>query len=212
MRKFTKAEKKLLSLFVDEQRKNQIQNLQVAKILRENVPFFAISWETEPKGKITIYVNKTDEPTDWSEVQNTFMSISDFMYFLKELESYQYIKFVAMSNLNDDNNDKMIYDRSKLAYNNELKSFTTANSVTIQERKGFPLIQTNHSEYYLDAADELNELSNKIIYPLPVLREYVRKRYKTQEEIYQMWAMGVSIAALFVAFISMIITIFKPIQ
>lgn len=209
MRKFTKAEKKLLSLFVDEQRKNQIQNLQVAKILRENVPFFAISWETEPKGKITIYVNKTDEPTDWSEVQNTFMSISDFMYLLKELESYQYIKFVAMSNLNDDNNDRMIFDRSKLAYNKEFESFASASPVSIKGYKGTAFFQTNHSDYYLDVANELNDLSNKIIYPLPVLREYVHNGYKTQEETYQRWAMVVSIAALFVAIISMIIAIFK---
>ena len=209
MRKFTKAEKKLLSFFVDEQNKNQIQNLQVAKILRENVPFFAISWETEPKGKITIYVNKTDEPTDWSEVQNTFMSISDFMYFLKELESYQFIKFVTMSNLNDDNNDKMIFDRSKLAYNTEFESFASASPVSIKGCKGTTFFQTNHSDYYLDVANELNDLSNKIIYPLPVLREYVRNSYKTQEEIYQRRAMIVSISALIVAAVSMIIAIVK---
>lgn len=209
MREFTKAEKKLLSLFVDEQNKNKIENLQVAKILRENIPFFAISWETEPKGRITIHVRKTENPTDWCTVQKTFMSISDFMYFLKELESYQFIKFVTMSNLLDDNNDKMIYDRSKLEYDTELESFTTALPASVNGYHGKAFIQTNRSNYYLDAANELNELSNKIIYPLPVLREYVHNGYKTQEDIYQRRAMRVSICALIVAVISMIISIIK---
>ncbi|MCQ2180055.1 MAG: hypothetical protein MJY91_08145 [Bacteroidales bacterium] len=209
MREFTKAEKKLLSLFVDEQNKNKIENLQVAKILRENIPFFAISWETEPKGRITIHVRKTENPTDWSAVQKTFMSISDFMYFLKELESYQFIKFVTMSNLLEDNNDKMIYDRSKLGYDTELESFTTALPASVNGYQGKAFIQTNRSDYYLDAANELNELSNKIIYPLPVLREYVHNGYKTQEDIYQRRAMRVSICALIVAVISMIISIIK---
>lgn len=209
MREFTKAEKKLLSLFVDEQNKNKIENLQVAKILREIIPFFAISWETEPKGRITIHVRKTENPTDWSAVQKTFMSISDFMYFLKELESYQFIKFVTMSNLLDGNNDRMIYDRSKLGYDTELESFTTALPASVNGYQGKAFIQTNRSDYYLDAANELNELSNKIIYPLPVLREYVHNGYKTQEDIYQRRAMRVSICALIVAVISMIISIIK---
>lgn len=209
MREFTKAEKKLLSLFVDEQNKNKIENLQVAKILRENIPFFAISWKTEPKGRITIHVRKTENPTDWSAVQKTFMSISDFMYFLKELESYQFIKFVTMSNLLEDNNDKMIYDRSTLGYDTELESFTTALPASVNGYQGKAFIQTNRSDYYLDAANELNELSNKIIYPLPVLREYVHNGYKTQEDIYQRRAMRVSICALIVAVISMIISIIK---
>ena len=90
------------------------------------------------------------------------MSISDFMYFLKELESYQFIKFVTMSNLLDDNNDKMIYDRSKLGYDTELESFTTALPVSVNGYQGKAFIQTNRCDYYLDAANELNELSNKI--------------------------------------------------
>ena len=209
MRKFTKAERDLLSLFVDEQNKTRIENLQVAKILRESIPFFAISWETKPKGRITIHVKKTDDPTDWSAVQKTFMSISDFMYFLKELESYQFINFVTMSNLHDDNNDKMIYDRSKLGYNIEFESFTAALPVSVNGYHGIAFIQTNRFDYYLDVANDLNELSYKIIYPLPVLREYVHNGYKTQEDIYQRRAMIVSVIALIVAVISMIISLFN---
>lgn len=209
MRKFTKTEKELLKLFVKEQCENKIQNLQVAKILRETIPFFAISWETEPKGKLTIHVKKTDKPTDWDSVQNTFMSITDFMYFLKELEGYQFIKFVTMSNLDNDNNDRKIFNRKELAYNEEFQSFVMPIEVKVKDYSGFGIIESNRSDYFLDVANELDALSNKIIYPLPALREYVRNRFMTQEDIYQRRAMHISIAAFLVAMISTVISIFK---
>lgn len=207
MRKFTKQEKDLISIFVNCRNNNQLQDLQVAKILKENILFFAISWDTNPKGKMTIFTNKNDELADNDNVTKTFMSISDFIYFLKELESYQFIKFITMSNLESGNYEKKIYNRSKYSYSNELQSFVLVNPISVDGNERTAVIQTNHTDFFLDAAADLDDISNKIIYPLPALQEYVRNKYQTREDEFQLKALAYSFGALIAAAIAFVVDI-----
>lgn len=201
MRIFVKKEKALLSQFVKKYNEGKFEDLQVAKVLRYTIPFFAISWAIKPKNVFTIYVKKTEGQTDWSSVQKTFLEISDFVYLLKELQEIGFIEFFEMSNLNASNNDCMIMDRDKIAFDKDLNSFIVADHSNSNIKA---LIRTDYSSYYLDIADILDELSNKIIFPRPSLREYVEYGFQTEEQVYNKKQLRISRMSIIIACIALI--------
>lgn len=95
----------------------------------------------------------------------------------------------------------MIMDRDKIAFDKDLNSFIVADHSTSNIKA---LIRTDYSSYYLDIADILDELSNKIIFPRPSLREYVEYGFQTEEQLYNKKQLRISRMSIIIACIALI--------
>ena len=94
----------------------------------------------------------------------------------------------------------MIMDRSVIQFDKELNSFVAVKN--LPKIKAF--FMTDHSNYYLNTASILEELSNKIIYPLPALREFVENGFQTDEQSYNNRQMKISRFSILIASLALL--------
>lgn len=188
MREFTDSEKEFIKRIVSIHREkgiNSVPELQVAKLLREDLNFFAIKWETTPKPQITIYIPKSNRLTE-KQAGNLYFQISDYIYFIEELVQLGFIKLQNIPSESKEN-FTILYDREKYEYDAEHNMFWQemsnvklkgANYLTkgIISLEGW---QTFHSDFALD----LEKCGLAVIYPLPLACTYVDNGFKTDEQI-----------------------------
>lgn len=187
MRKLTKHEEALLRKIVSIYKSssaNNVPELQVAKIIRNELDFFAIKWETNHKPQVTIYKPKSHNLSD-AEVDKIYFQIADFIYFLEELEKANFIK---LQNIPSENQEDytILYDRDKYIYNNSDNSFWQnmpnvdfqGNSYTVKAIVSLEGWKT----FYTDFANDLDKYGMTIIYPLPLLVDFVENDFKTLEQ------------------------------
>ena len=162
-----------------------LAELQVAKLLRNELSFFAIKWSIDPKEELIIYIPEKDiykkELND-----RLYFEIVDFIYFLEELEQLGFIKFQNIPSSNDDN-FTILYDRDKYKYDISTNSFWfELKNLEIGNRKIFgtaiePLKQWR--QFNTDFAQDLQHCGLSIVYPLPLAVDYVNNDFKTLEQL-----------------------------
>lgn len=188
MREFTDSEKEFIKRIVSIHREkgiNSVPELQVAKLLREDLNFFAIKWETTPKPQITIYIPKSKQLSE-KQVGNLYFQISDYIYFIEELTQLGFIKLQNIPSEKKEN-FTILYDRDKYEYVAEDNTFwQDMSNVKIGDTKyhtkgviSLEGWQTFHSDFALD----LEKCGLAVIYPLPLACSYVDNEFKTDEQI-----------------------------
>lgn len=119
MREFTPQENAFIERLVKahlENGVNSLAELQVSRLLRDDLKFFALKWAIEPKPTVTIYVPKGEKDAD--KIDNLFFQIADYIYFIEELES---LGFIKLQNVPSDKKEDftILYDRDEYEYSPE---------------------------------------------------------------------------------------------
>lgn len=187
MREFTPKEKELLKKFVSLKKQGRLDELQVATFLKVELDCFALKWQTMPKVQLSIYANPNTFREEKKVTQNYF-KISDFIYFIKELCSYNFIEiqgFPTENKTETDDNSSMLFDRDKYEYNADSDQFWTKpeNTEVLGSKYSMTALVgvKNKSIFYLDIVHVLNKYCG-IIYPLPLLVDFVENDFKTLEQ------------------------------
>lgn len=189
MRELSDKEKNILKQLVTLKKEGKLLELQSCKFLKKELTCFALRWQTKPNVQLTIYANPEQEhPKD--EVPQTYFDVADFVYFIKELHSNNFIELQTLQskNLEDNTEDDslMLYDRDTYDYNRDSDEFWTKK--TEAEFMGKKCVMSgiayikNKSIVYLDIVHLLNKYANAIIYPLPRLEDFVKNDFKTVEQ------------------------------
>src|SRR5574344_1842033 len=114
MRKLLNSEKDFINKILKFKAEKNMEELQSAKLLREQLNCVALKWTLAPEKSLSIYYSQ-------KAGNSAFYSIVDYLYFIKELEENQYITLLPHSNL-EQSKERALYDKEKIGYSesNEL--------------------------------------------------------------------------------------------
>ena len=199
MRHFSDTENQLIKQLVEAKLKgiNSIQDLQAAKILRKQFDFFALKWIIGSSPSISIYNRHTEDSSKIEEYNKLYFKVADFIYFLKELESFGFIAIQTITK-KQEREYSLLYDRKKYKYDENKNEFIPINEHPI-DTSGFiegdtppleevspgfyNLFQVDRHEINLDFANDLERYGLGIIYPLPLAVDYVNNGFQTLERL-----------------------------
>lgn len=196
MRLFSDKEKELINRFLQLKKDNDIVALQVAKFIRESLDCFAMKYQMGDKPQIVFYSRGGEK--DKKKVNQNYTMVCDFIYFLQELERYDFIKFQRNVTTMIDNNVQdyvLLYDREKYKYVEEADNFIQRDVCEDKQQiellgKVFKLspvqiyrVTEQIDKVYLDFVKDLMEYGNAIIYPLPLLEDFAAHNFKDLQRI-----------------------------
>ncbi len=186
MRLFTPEENRIIKKLVEtfcEAKPGSLAELQVARLLRKELKFFALKWSVNPKDEVTIYIPEEDYKED-DKLNRLYFDIADFIYFIEELEAMGFIKLQNLPSSND-NDSTILYDKKIYTYDEKENTFWVDVSVkngnkTIQGKAVVPLEgwKTIHTSF----AKDLQRCAPSIVYPLPLAIDYVNNECETLEQ------------------------------
>lgn len=231
-RLFSSKENQLMKELVDYKKAGDLQNLQVARLLRTKLSFIALRWSVDPIPTVDVYSIANDEAT---KTINTYFDIVDLIYFFQELEKIGFIKLQSLPSQRAEK-QRMLFDRKRYEFNSDKNQF---NEIGIDKEQGilsffkdfqFLLFGKNDNMEYASPltlqsvpnsfAYDLDDIVYKIIYPMPVLEDYVSNGFRTiEDKRYEEtskkalnanktanWTLLISSAALIVSALSCFIT------
>lgn len=179
MRGFTEKEKLFLKRLVKLKENNNLQELQLMRILREQLDSLAISWEVEPKCSIQIFFQeKTPSQKQWNEIRKTYFEIADYIYLIEELLEYRLIKLQEISlDGSSFDNRRYLYNREKYEIHEDI-IFEKEN----RENCLYALTDITKHKVNVTFARDLEKYANKIIYPLPLLNDLIDNKFQSINE------------------------------
>lgn len=179
MRQFTENEKQLLEKLVQLKQSARLEELQVATLLRKELNCFALKWNIETDKTLVFYStrNINSKEIDWDALRKSYFQVADFLYFVEELEQENFIKIQTLSFELKNDNERMLYDRGKYKYDEKTDRFWIENEDII----ALCSVDAQH-KVCVDFVEYLERYANKVIYPLPLLEDFVSNDYKTIEE------------------------------
>lgn len=177
MRQFTQKEKEIIERIVTFKRVSRLEELQVARLLRKELVCFAVKWSVRPKKELSFYSFQGDvgEGANWELLRKSYFQVSDFLYLVEELEGVGFIKIQTLNFEIEKEEDRILYDRGRFSYDSDRDTFSS------KEGEYLLPIDAKH-KVYIDFVDYLEKYANKVIYPLPLLEDWVDNEYKTLEE------------------------------
>lgn len=194
LRLFSDKENALLKELVEYKLTGDMRNLQVALLLRTKLSFFALKWDIEPTPNISIYSIDNDNR---DEALQKYFEIADFIYFIQELVHIGFIKLLTIPSKNEIK-QRMLFDRERYEFNADKNQFIgiglDRENGILSILRDFDLQVFEKKEDYEGAdpltlqtvpnslAYDLDEIVYKIIYPMPVLEEYVSNGFRTLED------------------------------
>lgn len=179
MRQITENEKQLLEKLVQLKQSARLEELQVATLLRKELNCFALRWNIEPNKTLVFYStrNNVSKDIDWDALRKSYFQVADFLYFVEELEKENFIKIQTLSFELKNDNERMLYDRGKYKYDDKNDRFWFENDDIIA------LCSVNaQRKVFIDFVEYLERYANKVVYPLPLLEDFVKNKYKTIEQ------------------------------
>ena len=179
MRQLTENEQRIVEKIVQLKQSARLEELQVARLLRKELECFALRWILEPKKTLFFYSCQDESTTDinWDSLRKYYFQVADFLYLIEELEQEHFIKIQTLSFEIKTDEERTLYDRSKFKYNASMDIFWGKEG-TISY-----LISINaEHKVYIDFVNYLEKYANKIIYPLPLLEDFVANDYKSIEQ------------------------------
>lgn len=186
MRLFSKPENEIIKKLVNIQRKAKpglLADLQVARLLRKKLKFFALQWSIDPIDEIIIFTYEKDFKNK-KKIDRQYFNIADFIYFIEELEQLGFVKLQKIPSKNEDNYT-ILYDRDKYDYDKKTGTFWTDVELKNGDKtiKGKALVPLKEwRKFNTDFAKDLQRCALSIVYPLPLAREYVKNGFKTLEQ------------------------------
>ena len=187
MRIFSKPENEIIKKLVNIQRKakpGSLADLQVARLLRKKLKFFALQWSVEPIDEIIIFVPEKDF-NNKKKIDRQYFDIADYIYFIEELEQLGFIKLQNIPSNNEDN-FTILYDKKKYKYDKDNKKFWTDGNIKNGGRtiKGEVIVSIKQwRKFNTSFAKDLQRCALSIVYPLPLARDYVNNGFKTLEQL-----------------------------
>lgn len=186
MRLFSKPENEIIKKLVNIQRKAKpglLAELQVARLLRKKLKFFALQWSIDPIDEIIIYTPEKDFKNK-KKIDRQYFNIADFIYFIEELEQLGFVKLQKIPSKNEDNYT-ILYYRDKYDYDKKTGTFWTDVELNNEGKtiKGKALVPLKEwRKFNTDFAKDMQRCALSIVYPLPLAREYVKNGFKTLEQ------------------------------
>lgn len=195
MRLFSAKENELIKKFVEYKKAGDLKELQVARLLRKNLSFLALRWELNPIPKVEIYA--LTKENNQKEILDLYFSIIDFVYFIQELASFGFIKLLILPSKHREK-QRELYDREKYDFNAEKNQFQEKG---LKKENGILSLMGNFentlfgkkdkTEYIIPLskqvtpssfAYDLDKTAYCIIYPMPVMEDYVANDFRTIED------------------------------
>lgn len=178
MRQLTDNEQRIVEKIVQLKQTARLEELQVARLLRKELECFALRWILKPKKTMFLYSCKDESITDINKesLRKSYFQVADFLYFIEELEQEHFIKTQTLAFEIKTDKERVLYDRSRYKYNASNDSFGEEDG----SKSYLVSIDVEHL-IYIDFVDYLEKYANKIIYPLPLLEDFVAD-YKSIEQ------------------------------
>lgn len=173
MRELSTIDKQIINRIIQASEEHDLQNLQVARLLRNELSVFAVEWSVQPS-KISVYAPRHNNKPDFNRIQKNYIDISYFLYLIDELEKCGYIKLQSVISSNN-SNIRELYDRER--YKKEGDTYIEKIGENI-----LAFISVDYSFFNLDVVDLLEKYAFKIIFPLPCLKEFKDRGYLTEEQ------------------------------
>lgn len=215
MRSLTDKEKSIVNNLLTLKQNHDLIGLQTATILRKiSRNFLVIKWCTKDRHSLSIYYDANDADTkvnerNKQEALNRYFEICDYLYFIRELEENKMVAMQTVFSKEPDKDTKILYDKKYFTYEEKEDKFSLnskINSNITEELKSLTALHCSSQNIYTDIVLLLdNYLDRKIIYPLPLLDDFVKNGYKyieqRQYEEQMCWTrLSVFIAAIAVIF------------
>lgn len=195
MRLFSAKENELIKKFVEYKKAGDLKELQVARLLRKNLSFLALRWELNPIPKVEIYA--LTKENNQKEILDLYFSIIDFVYFIQELASFGFIKLLILPSEHREK-QRELYDREKYDFNAEKNQFQEKG---LKKENGILSLMGDFENTLFGKKDkieyitplskqvtpssfayDLDKTAYCIIYPMPVMEDYVANDFRTIED------------------------------
>ncbi len=177
MRELSKLDRKIIDRIIDAYNKRDLQELQVARLLREELEVFALEWDYLPYN-ISIYAPRSNGKPDFARIKTNFFDICNFLYLIEELHKEGYIKLQTIWSDKKHDYPKQLFDRKKYEKKGQDYVEFTGNGILY-------FIPSDYSKYNLDIVDYLEKYAFKIVFPLHSLIEFKERGYITEEQNYK---------------------------
>lgn len=192
MRELTDREKQLVTKLVNDKQAGNIDELQPALILRKQLSIMALKWSVEQPMSLTIYYDgngdEEEKKRKQQEALQAYFEICDYVYFVKELVENKMLILQLMS-FEDNKPTKVLYNKKIYQYDEEKDCFLNNSYNNLNEElksllpEDFSKMNWSYHNLKLDIVSMLNEyLSGTIVYPLPLLEDFVNHDFKTIEQ------------------------------
>ena len=165
----------MIEKIVQLKRAARLEELQVARLLRKELECFALRWVLEPKKTLLFY--STQNNTDWNALRKNYFQVADFLYFIEELEQDRFVKIQTLSFEVKTDEERVLYDREKYRYKSSDDTFWGIKG----DMQYLVPVNAEH-KVYIDFVSYLERYANKVIYPLPLLEDFVVNNYKSIEQ------------------------------
>lgn len=175
MRQLAETERLLVEKIVQLKQAARLEELQVARLLRKELECFALRWVLEPKKTLLFY--SIQNKTDWNVLRKNYFQVADFLYLIEELEKDRFVKIQTLSFEVETDEERVLYDRGKYRYNSSNDTFWGIKG----DVQYLVPINAEH-KVYIDFVSYLERYANKVIYPLPLLEDFVFNNYKSIEQ------------------------------
>lgn len=175
MRQLADTERLLVEKIVQLKQAARLEELQVARLLRKELECFALRWVLEPKKTLLFY--SIQNKTDWNVLRKNYFQVADFLYLIEELEKDRFVKIQTLSFEVETDEERVLYDRGKYRYNSSNDTFWGIKG----DVQYLVPINAEH-KVYIDFVSYLERYANKVIYPLPLLEDFVANNYKSIEQ------------------------------
>ena len=175
MRQLAETERLLVEKIVQLKQAARLEELQVARLLRKELECFALRWVLEPKKTLLFY--SIQNKTDWNVLRKNYFQVADFLYLIEEPEKDRFVKIQTLSFEVETDEERVLYDRGKYRYNSSNDTFWGIKG----DVQYLVPINAEH-KVYIDFVSYLERYANKVIYPLPLLEDFVANNYKSIEQ------------------------------
>lgn len=178
MRKLSTPEKEFVEELLVFTAGNNLEKLQMGRIISDRVNFHGIKCNTSTK---TVEIYKTDE-ADANRSYTILMGLFGFLYELKECGYIGIDTIVDKDGTIEDTTGSdifWIYNHTTHAVDNDLLFVRMDNDVLAGLKEGSP-IERFHSIDMFNAMKDL--VYNKVIYPRPALNELKKNKFRSIEE------------------------------
>lgn len=174
MRELSSLDKQIICRIIKLLDDYNLEELQVTRLLRKELNVFALEWDNSLKN-ISIYAPKENDKSDFKNIERNYFNISYFLYLIEDLENEGYIKLQSILSISENVDQRKLYDRD--IYEKVGKNYI--------RKKGNGILyylDVDYSKFNLDIVKLLDKYSNKIIFPLSNLKEFVNRGYITEEQ------------------------------
>ena len=184
MRELSELDKKIIDRIIKAYDQQNLQGLQVARLLREELSLFAIEWEIKPK-TLSIFAPQRPGDEGLNGLNKSFFDIANFLFLIEELEKCGYIGLHSIETANDGKYPKQLYDRDK---------YTKQGDIYMAKMEGTMLavVQVDITSYYINIVDIMEKYAFKFIFPLHSLKEFKNRGYLTEEQKFRREEMELS--------------------